>query len=866
MLAGARVRAEEEEEVHRGGGGGGAYTTICVAVSGRAGGPRSRSYHYDRPPETQSGRGLSVWHATPVVSESRVCGQTVWWAPADGASFYHRTMRPPGRFVWELPPLPRGTRTWVRLYVVSDASCCYFCCYLPSLLLLLLLPPLPAAYPQRRIVAFLARARSPLVFRGRGGRAARRSLATTTFPGVRPEENNYHLRSGMPRRTRPRMPRTAGGPGASGSTEARREWLRRKPAELVATAALSGDWRHVVTQALEDASEAAIDGDQVFGRLQLTIDDDGPTPAKWLSDVCATCSLSAPWNDRLSTLLGTVYDRTVSVQKACPKNSPERDVVKKFAIRLRDLIVVGCISVSGHTDRDAFLEVVSRAFPGRMNHASRADWTEVDKDRFAAMNHSYHQVTLGADGSFESKCENGRLRPPRVQRPIAEAADGPLSRRGRDPEEGEGHGSTQQATGVAESARQEGAAEDTPAPRDRAAELSPVTQQTRVGIDDKVARRRSDHVAELTRQLKRKAEENARLESRLKCEEADRRVLETLIIAIAYGGGAEGFLHQQGAHEQAVSDQLRSISGEPSDTDVPIDVVQLDDEGCYWSPHSPPQLAAPQMMMYQGPCPDVIAKARCGICVSPSAARHWLAGHGLGGGGTGEAPASSSAAAERAFGTFASPPAPRVGAAGPGAAAAPSAGARPLASGTAAVPPTPGLPVPPAAPRRAAAEAEGGGAEAVPPSTEAGEAAGEDAAAARSEARPGADVKTLTSMAAGLLEMARTGLSAKPGEDDTSRTCDGAIYHHRGHPDVMTRRLAKDAPPVVVVGSLAREGLPDDDARRVGHGAPRGQEDASSRRSPPAADAAPGAVGYHSASHFWTDGWSWPGHLLLWEP
>ena len=237
-----------------------------------------------------------------------------------------------------------------------------------------------------------------------------------------------------------------------------------------------------------------------------------------------------------------------------------------------------------------------------------------------------------------------------------------------------------------------------------------------------------------------------------------------------------------------------------------------------------------------------------------------------GGGGTGEAPASSSAAAERAFGTFASPPAPRVGAAGPGAAAAPSAGARPLASGTAAVPPTPGLPVPPAAPRRAAAEAEGGGAEAVPPSTEAGEAAGEDAAAARSEARPGADVKTLTSMAAGLLEMARTGLSAKPGEDDTSRTCDGAIYHHRGHPDVMTRRLAKDAPPVVVVGSLAREGLPDDDARRVGHGAPRGQEDASSRRSPPAADAAPGAVGYHSASHFWTDGWSWPGRLLLREP
>ena len=146
MLAGARVRAEEEEEVHRGGGGGGAYTTICVAVSGRAGGPRSRSYHYDRPPETQSGRGLSVWHATPVVSESRVCGQTVWWAPADGASFYHRTMRPPGRFVWELPPLLRGTRTSVRLYGVSEASCCYF----------------SAAYPQRRIVAFLARARSAL--------------------------------------------------------------------------------------------------------------------------------------------------------------------------------------------------------------------------------------------------------------------------------------------------------------------------------------------------------------------------------------------------------------------------------------------------------------------------------------------------------------------------------------------------------------------------------------------------------------------------------------------------------------------------------------------------------------------------------
>ena len=665
------------------------------------------------------------------------------------------------------------------------------------------------------------------------------------------------------------MPRTAGGPGASGSTEARREWLGRKPAELVATAARSGDWRHVVTQALEDASQAARDGDQVFGRLQLTVDDDGPTPAKWLNDVCDTSSPSAPWNGRLSTLLATVYDRTVSVQRVCPKGSPEWDVVKKFAICLRDLIVVGCISVSGHRDRDAFLEVVSSAFSGRMSYASRADWTEVDKDRYAAMNHSFHQVMLGAGGSFESKCENGRLRPPRVQRPIAEAADGPLSRRGRDPEEGEGHGSTQQGTGVAESARQEGAAEDTPAPRDRAAELSPVTQQTRIGIDDKVARRWSDRVAELTRQLKRQAEENARLESRLKREEAERRVLETLIIAIAYGGGAEGFLHhpgwQQGAHEQAVSDQLRSISGEPSDTDVPIDVVQLDDEGCYWSPHSPPQLAAPQMMMYQGPCPDVIAKARCGICcVSPSAARHWLAGHGLGGGGPGEAPASS-AAAERAFGTFASPPAPRVGAAGPGAAAAPSAGARPLASGTAAVPPTPGLPVPPAAPRRAAAEAEGGGAEAVPPSTEAGEAAGEDAAAARSEARPGADVKNLTSMAAGLLEMARTGLSAKPGED-TSRTCDGAIYHHHGHPDVMTRRLAKDAPPVVVVGSLAREGLPDD-ARRVGHGAPRGQEDASSRRSPPAADAAPGAVGiapgddYHSASLFWTDGCSWPGRL-----
>ena len=302
---------------------------------------------------------------------------------------------------------------------------------------------------------------------------------------------------------------------------------------------------------------------------------------------------------------------------------------------------------------------------------------------------------------------------------------------------------------MAESARQEGAAEDTPAPRDRAAELSPVTQQTRIGIDDnnKVARRRSDGVAELTRQVKRQAEDIARLEGRLKCEEAERRAehraLETLIIAIAYGGGAEEerFLHhpgwQRGAREQAVSNQLRSISGEPS----------------------PPQLAAPQMMMYQGPCHDVL-----------------------------------------------------------GAAAAPSAGARPLASSTAAVPPPPpGLPEPPAVPRRAAAEAEGGGAEAVP-----GEAAGEDAAAAsevprwgddhalgqpepsppsqfteveravralraaaQSEARPGADVKNLTSVAAGLLEMARTGLSAKPGED-TSRTCDGAIYRHHGHPDVMT--------------------------------------------------------------------------------
>ena len=729
MLAGARVRAEEEEEVHRGGGGGGAYTTICVAVSGRAGGPRSRSYHYDRPPETQSGRGLSVWHATPVVSESRVCGQTVWWAPADGASFYHRTMRPPGRFVWELPPLLRGTRTSVRLYGVSEASCCYF----------------SAAYPQRRIVAFLARARSALALPGAWWPGCSTKSGNNYLPRGTSRREHYHLRSGMPRRTRPT---TAGGPGASRSTEARLEFLGRKPAELVASAARSGDWRRVIAQKIENARQAARDGDEVFGRLRLTVDDGGPSPAQWLSDVCDTCSQKAPWKSRLPTVLATVYDRTVSVQRACTKDSPEWDVVKKFAICLRDLIVVGCISVSGHRDRDAFLKVVSSAFGGRMSYASRKDWTEVDMDRYAAMNHSFHQVMRGFDGSFESNCDQGRLRPPRVQRPIAEAADGPLSRRGRDPEESEEHGSTQQGTGVAESARQEGAAEDTPAPRDRAAELSPVTQQTRIGIDDnnKVARRRSDGVAELTRQVKRQAEDIARLEGRLKCEEAERRAehraLETLIIAIAYGGGAEEerFLHhpgwQRGAREQAVSNQLRSISGEPS----------------------PPQLAAPQMMMYQGPCHDVL-----------------------------------------------------------GAAAAPSAGARPLASGTAAVPPPPpGLPEPPAVPRRAAAEAEGGGAEAVP-----GEAAGEDAAAAsevprwgddhalgqpepsppsqfteveravralraaaQSEARPGADVKNLTSVAAGLLEMARK-LSAKPGED-TSRTCDGAIYRHHGHPDVMT--------------------------------------------------------------------------------
>jgi len=104
------------------------------------------------------------------------------------------------------------------------------------------------------------------------------------------------------------------------------------------------------------------------------------------------------------------YDEVRAALRGCPKKGEEEELVRDAAAPVRDALVLSCLCLSGHRDRDAFAAALEDAF-GR----------QLDDEKLESQLHlSYRSLMVSVPGAFTSR---SKMRTRRARQRVVRAAE-----------------------------------------------------------------------------------------------------------------------------------------------------------------------------------------------------------------------------------------------------------------------------------------------------------------------------------------------------------------------------------------------------------------------------------------------------------
>jgi len=104
------------------------------------------------------------------------------------------------------------------------------------------------------------------------------------------------------------------------------------------------------------------------------------------------------------------YDEVRAALRGCPKKGEEEELVRDAAAPVRDALVLSCLCLSGHRDRDAFAAALEDAFGRQLN----------DEKLESQLHLSYRSLMMSVPGAFLSRA---KMRTRRARQRVVRAAE-----------------------------------------------------------------------------------------------------------------------------------------------------------------------------------------------------------------------------------------------------------------------------------------------------------------------------------------------------------------------------------------------------------------------------------------------------------
>jgi len=104
------------------------------------------------------------------------------------------------------------------------------------------------------------------------------------------------------------------------------------------------------------------------------------------------------------------YDEVRAALRGCPKKGEEEELVRDAAAPVRDALVLSCLCLSGHRDRDAFAAALEDAFGRQLN----------DEKLESQLHLSYRNLMMSVPGAFLSRA---KMRTRRARQRVVRAAE-----------------------------------------------------------------------------------------------------------------------------------------------------------------------------------------------------------------------------------------------------------------------------------------------------------------------------------------------------------------------------------------------------------------------------------------------------------